>query len=98
MYLPIHSYDNFFTRQLENIFVEHGIRWAPSSYLSVGTITNQFGNTSNERRHDLFYTALSTVEFVFGTKTLTINVDQVSGRMVEKLQEKGANIDYYHNR
>lgn len=98
LYLPISSYDNFFTRQLENIFVEHDVKWAPTSFLHVGTITNRFGNTSNERRHDLFYTALNTVEFVLSPKTLYINADQVSDRMIAKLQEKGANIDYYHNR
>lgn len=103
LYLPIESYDDFFTRQLEDLFVDRDIKWEPKPFFKIGTIIyHRTGLIINKRRSDLFYTALDNINnLLFASKIekIYVNADQVSSKTIEKLQEHPyAIIELYYNR
>lgn len=99
IYLETRSYDHFFTRELENAFVEYNVRWTNTPCnLFIGSIMHY-----SERRWGIFYSAMVNYEppvFLKGSphhspgtpRICYIEVDgeNVSPKLIELLHDKAS--------
>lgn len=100
VYLGISSYDAFFTKELENYFVEHEINWICSnSVLYAGAFQYKHSHErANDRNHELWYTALPLVDFpmyyekkdphVSSQAALRVNWKDIGNGILSKLYDK----------